>query len=404
MDEPAKADPLSRARTLGAAVEAAADEIERRRRLVPEVVDAIHRLRLARMFTPRNAGGDEVAPTDAIAAIEEVSRHDLSVGWNLFVANAAALIAPYLPPETAREVFGSPRALVAWGPPNDCVLETAPGGFRVNGRWAFASGCRHATWMGAHGHVAEPDGGKRRDANGDPIVLTVLFPAGKAVLLDDWNTIGMRGTGSESYRVDDLFVPEFRSGRRGDPSLRREPGPLYAFTMQSLYAAGVAGVALGAARAMLDALIDLAARKTPRGLRRLADRPAAQADGSAGGSATRGGARLSHGHAGDGSRARRCGRRHRHSRPRPGAPRRHPRDPRRRSGRPAAPGPTREWTRSSPAALSSAGSATCTRCRNRSRRARRITSVSAGCCSATRRRISCNPPARERRTANGSPL
>ena len=278
MDEPAKADPLSRARTLGAAVEATADEIERRRRLVPEVVDAIHRLRLARMFTPRSAGGDEVAPADAIAAIEEVSRHDLSVGWNLFVANAAALIAPYLPPDTAREVFGPPRALVAWGPPNDCVLETAPGGFRVNGRWAFASGCRHATWMGAHGHVAEPDGEKRRDANGEPIVFTVLFPAGKAVLLDDWNTIGMRGTGSESYRVDDLFVPESRSGRRGDPSLRREPGPLYAFTMQSLYAAGVAGVALGAARAMLDALIALAARKTPRGLRRLADRPAAQAD------------------------------------------------------------------------------------------------------------------------------
>ena len=278
MDEPAKADPLSRARMLGAAVEAAADEIERRRRLVPEVVDAIHRLRLARMFTPRNAGGDEVAPTDAIAAIEEVSRHDLSVGWNLFVANAAALIAPYLPPETAREVFGPPRALVAWGPPNDCVLETAPGGFRVNGRWAFASGCRHATWMGAHGHVAGPDGGKRRDANGEPIVLTVLFPAENAVLLDDWNAIGMRGTGSESYRVDDLFVPESRSARRGDPSLRHEPGPLYAFTMQSLYAAGVAGVALGAARAMLDALIALAARKTPRGLRRLADRPAAQAD------------------------------------------------------------------------------------------------------------------------------
>ena len=277
MDEPAKADPLSRARMLGAAVEVAADEIERRRRLVPEVVDAIHRLRLARMFTPRSAGGDEVAPADAIAAIEEVSRHDLSVGWNLFVANAAALIAPYLPPETAREVFGPPRALVAWGPPNDCVLETAPGGFRVNGRWAFASGCRHATWMGAHGHVAGPDGGKRRDANGEPIVLTVLFPAENAVLLDDWNAIGMRGTGSESYRVDDLFVPESRSGRRGDPSLRREPGPLYAFTMQSLYAAGVAGVALGAARAMLDALIDLAARKTPRGLRRLADRPVAQA-------------------------------------------------------------------------------------------------------------------------------
>ena len=277
MNDPAKADPLSRARCLGAAAEAAADEIERRRRLVPEVLDAIHRLRLARMFVPRSVGGDEVAPADAVAAIEEISRRDLSVAWNVFVANAAALIAPYLPPETAREVFGAPRALVAWGPPGDHAFEAAPGGFRVSGRWSFASGCRHATWMGAHGHVVEPDGGKRRDARGEPIVLTVLFPADRAILLDDWNAIGMRGTGSESYRVDGLFVPESHSGLRDDPSLRREPGPLYAFTMQSLYAAGVAAVALGAARAMLDAFVALAIRKTPRGLRRLADRPAAQA-------------------------------------------------------------------------------------------------------------------------------
>ena len=232
MNDPAKADPLSRARCLGAAAEDAADEIERRRRLVPEVLDAIHRLRLTRMFVPRSVGGDEVAPADAVAAIEEISRRDLSVAWNVFVANAAALIAPYLPPETAREVFGAPRALVAWGPPGDHAFEAAPGGFRVSGRWGFASGCRHATWMGAHGHVAEPDGGKRRDARGEPIVLTVLFPADKAILLNDWNAIGMRGTGSESYRVDGLFVPESHSGLRDDPSLRREPGPLYAFTIR----------------------------------------------------------------------------------------------------------------------------------------------------------------------------
>ena len=87
----------------------------------------------------------------------------------------------------------------------------------------------------------------------------------------------MRGTASEGYRVTDLFVPEAFSGTREDPTLRRDPGRLYAFTMAGLYAVGVAGVAFGIARAMLDEFIVLAAEKTPRGLQRLADSPVVQA-------------------------------------------------------------------------------------------------------------------------------
>ncbi len=277
MDQPAPPDALARARAVGAAIEEAADEIERRRRVIAPVMERIYEARLLRMFLPRSVGGGEVAPTGALAAIEELSRRDASVGWNVFVGNAAALIAPYLPPETARRIFRDPRALVAWGPPGRHTIAAVSGGYRVAGEWRFASGCRHATWMGAHGHVVEPDGELRRDAAGAPIVLTALFPAERATLLDDWDTLGLRGTGSESYRVDDLFVPERHTGRRGDPTLRRESGRLYAFTMQSLYAAGVAGVALGIARALLDALVALAVRKKPRGLERLADRPLAQA-------------------------------------------------------------------------------------------------------------------------------
>ena len=92
----------------------------------------------------------------------------------------------------------------------------------------------------------------------------------------------MRGTASEGYRVNDLFVPEAYSGTREDPSLRRDPGPLYAFTMQGLYAVGVASVAMGIARAMLDAFITLAAEKTPRGLQRMADSGLAELEASRG--------------------------------------------------------------------------------------------------------------------------
>jgi alkylation response protein AidB-like acyl-CoA dehydrogenase len=107
---------------------------------------------------------------------------------------------------------------------------------------------------------------------------TWLFPVEQARLLENWNPIGLRGTASESYTVEDLFVPEEFTGTREDPTLRREPGPLYAFPQQTLYSVGIASVALGIARGMLDAFIELALRKTPRGTGRLADNAVIQAE------------------------------------------------------------------------------------------------------------------------------
>jgi alkylation response protein AidB-like acyl-CoA dehydrogenase len=167
---------------------------------------------------------------------------------------------------------------VAWGPPNATRARAVDGGYHVEGTWDFASGCRHANWMGVHCLVAERDGSLRLNRRDRPLIRTLLFPAEKAQVLDTWDTIGMRGTGSDSYRVSDLFVPEAFSTTREEPELRRERGPLYAFTMQGLYAVGVAGVALGIARAMLDHFIELACRKAPRGLQRLADSAVVQGD------------------------------------------------------------------------------------------------------------------------------
>jgi alkylation response protein AidB-like acyl-CoA dehydrogenase len=132
--------------------------------------------------------------------------------------------------------------------------------------------------MGAHGTVVEPDGSLRLNKAGRPTVRTWLFPVEEARLLDNWDPIGLRGTASESYMVEDLFVPEEFSGTREDPSLRREPGPLYAFPQQTLYSLGIASVALGIARGMLDTFSELALRKTPRGTGRLADNAVVQAE------------------------------------------------------------------------------------------------------------------------------
>jgi alkylation response protein AidB-like acyl-CoA dehydrogenase len=278
MDDQDRSSPIARARDLKAAIIAASDAIESGRRLPEPLVVRLHEARLLRMLLPRAVGGDQMAPASYLLAVEEVARHDGSTGWIVFVANSCALIAAYLDPAAARTVFGDPRSTVAWGPPNGSRATAGAGGYRVSGTWDFASGCRHASWMGAHCPVVEADGSLRRDARGRPLIRTLLFPAREATVLDTWNTIGLCGTGSESYRVDDVFVPEAFSAARADPTSRREAGPLYAFTMPGLYAVGVAGVALGIARAMHEAFIALAGTKAPRGLNRLADNAVVQAD------------------------------------------------------------------------------------------------------------------------------
>lgn len=278
MDIQTSQDPVARARELGPAIAAAADEIERTRRIPEPLLGRLHDTRLFRMLLPRAADGDETEPALYVAAVEEIARHDASVAWNVFVGNSSALIAAFLEPAAFHAIFDDPRSIVAWGPPNASRAMAVDGGYRLTGKWDFASGCRQARWMGAHCHVQESDGTLRLNRFGRPTVRTLLFPAGEATLLDTWQTIGLRGTASDSYSVNELFVSETFSSTREDPTLRQQRGPLYAFTMQGLYATGVAAVGLGIARAMLAEFIALSSRKAPRGLARLADNAVVQAD------------------------------------------------------------------------------------------------------------------------------
>src|SRR5579863_6356383 len=188
-------DPVARARAVGSEIEAAAADIERTQRIPEPLLSHLHEARLCRMLLPRSVDGDEVEPWVYLRAIEVISRYDGSVGWNVFVANSSALIAPFLEPEAAGAIYADPRAVVAWGPPNQSKATAVPGGYRVSGQWNFASGCRQATWIGAHCHVMEPDGSLRLNIHGRPTVRTLLVPVEQAMLIDgSWDVIGMRGT------------------------------------------------------------------------------------------------------------------------------------------------------------------------------------------------------------------
>jgi alkylation response protein AidB-like acyl-CoA dehydrogenase len=259
---------LARARALGPLLESASETIEATRQLGPAVVDALHDAALFRLLMPRFLAGGEVDPVTFVHVIEAIAMVDGSTAWCLCQAAGCSMVGAYLTPEIAREIFGPRNAVLAWGPGPDARAVAVDGGYRVSGTWSFASGCRHATWLGGHAPIVEADGAARRRTDGSQDSRTMLFPSTRAEIVDVWHVSGLRGTGSDAFTVSDLFVPHAYSVSRDDPAERRHPGALYCFPSGSLYASGFAAVALGLARTMLDAFVELARDKTPRGGRR----------------------------------------------------------------------------------------------------------------------------------------
>ena len=262
------ADCIERARELGPQLEASAAEIERRRELPAPIVQAMIEGGLFRLLLPHSLGGAELPPVSYVQVIEEVAKHDASAAWCLGQANGCTMTAALLEPEVAREIFGEERGIVAWGPPGPAEARAVSGGYRLTGTWSFASGSHHATWLGAHVAILAEDGTPCLRGDGGPVIRTLLFPKSSARFTDIWHVIGLKGTGSDSYTVTDLFVPEDHTVLREAEPKPRQPGLLYAFSSSNMYSAGFAGVALGIGRSALEAFVELARDKIPRGAKR----------------------------------------------------------------------------------------------------------------------------------------
>src|SRR5262249_54775342 len=159
-------------------------------------------------------------------------------------------MAGFLPPDGAREVFASPDFAIAWGNGPATATEVV-GGYRLSGRWTFASGIRHATWLGngTECPVVDEAGNPKRHADGKPRRVILFFPKAAVSVTDVWRVSGLRGTGSDSYTVQDLFVPAAHAAAE-EPL---EPGPLYVFNTTNVFSVGFASVCLGIARGALDA-------------------------------------------------------------------------------------------------------------------------------------------------------
>src|SRR3979411_861834 len=267
---------IERAQALAPLIAGEADEIERTRRLTEPVVSALIENGLYRVLLPQSLGGTEAPPEIFMQMLEEVAKADASTAWCLGQCTVCAMTAAYLDPDAAREVSGARDGLPAGGAiAHECGV--VPGGARATARWDFASGSRQASWLGAHVQIIEADGTRRRKPNGAPEVRTILFPVASATMYDVWDVIGLNGTGTDSYSVDNLFIPEKFAALRDDPTALREKGPLYRLTTYTMFGLGFAAVSLGVARATLDAAIELARGKTSVGIKAMRENNAVQA-------------------------------------------------------------------------------------------------------------------------------
>ena len=256
------AECLVRAKSLIPLLQSAADRIDAQTELPPDVLDAMFDAGMFKLLLPRVYGGYELAPTDYIQCVEAIAQGDASAAWCMNQGSGCSMASAYVAPEVAMEVWGGKRDVVAWGQGPGAKAVRAAGGWRVTGTWSFASGSRHATWLGALCPTFEADGTPRLRPDGTPWDRTFLFRRDKAKIEDVWQVMGLRGTGSDNYTIQDLFVDDAHALTREYAPERRVHEPLYSLQSMQLYAGGFASVALGISRAMLDAFVDVAKTKT----------------------------------------------------------------------------------------------------------------------------------------------
>ncbi len=263
-DVPATQGYIARAQALAPLILAQADATEREGRVTCATMDALHEAGLLRMLLPKSIGGAELDLSTFVQTVEAIARADASTAWCVGQGCGCSFTAASLDSAVALKVFGAREAVLAWGPStkNARAVEVE-GGYIVTGQWMYASGSRNAQWLAGHCPVFDQSGAPVMGANGRQFERTCLFPKQEATITDVWSVMGLRGTGSDSYCVTELFVTADHTFTRDHEPDRREQGPLYRFSILNVYGAAFSGVALGIAGATLDAFIELAQKKTP---------------------------------------------------------------------------------------------------------------------------------------------
>jgi indole-3-acetate monooxygenase len=243
-----------RATSVATIADSFAEEGDRQGRLSPPVVDALHREGLFGMWVPRSVrGGIELDPVSSLQVIENLAYGDPSTGWVLMAsALANGTGAAYLGDTAVEELFADSMPVIAGQGTRPGNADPHDGGFHLTGSWSFASGIKHATHIHTLGVI---------QGTGEPRIF--VLPVGAATLVENWDVLGLRGTGSIDYRIDNVFVRDAYTHFAVTESPRRG-GMLYTIGIAGFALICHSGWACGVGRRLLDEL----AKKVSAGIGR----------------------------------------------------------------------------------------------------------------------------------------
>jgi alkylation response protein AidB-like acyl-CoA dehydrogenase len=251
---------IDAARQIAPIIRAHSEEAERKRRLSQPVLKALHETGLLRMTTPRSLGGLETDPVTRALVAEEIGRHDSAAAWTLENPLDWAFFCCRLPDEGAEEIYSrGADILIAAQFGRPLKATSANGGYRISGRAPFVSNCYDADWISSTVLVDDESAGD------EPEMRMVYFPRAECEIIDTWDVMGMRGTGSNDISVTDAYVPKSRTFPMVpdfEPGSHYR-GPLYRLPVVGAAASGIPTPMLGVARRALDEVTVLARTKTP---------------------------------------------------------------------------------------------------------------------------------------------
>jgi len=240
------ADIYTNARSLAGYLKEKSADIDAARRLPAEVAARLREAGMFRLMMPKAWGGPELSPAQQVEVIEELAIANVSAAWCVMIGCDSGFFAGFLDDATGRELFPHLDIVTAGGVMPNGRAERVEGGYRVTGQWPFGSGISHADVVGLTCRLYE-NGAPLTHRDGAPVLGALLTPAAEIEVVDNWQTTGMRGTGSSDYRAQDLFVPE-----RFQLNLRRPTRDGILWRRFTNFLPKVAGVPLGAARAAID--------------------------------------------------------------------------------------------------------------------------------------------------------
>jgi alkylation response protein AidB-like acyl-CoA dehydrogenase len=263
---PSPDELIERARAMAPEIRELAEATEQNRNVLPHIIEKIRDAELLRTCRPKEFGGFEHDGVTALRIAMTISAACASTGWSVNGAVSNGRSIAHFPIEAQHEVWSSdidPFTCAAFAPTGKAV--PVDGGYRLTGRWSFASGCDHASWIYLGGFIT-PEG-QAPPYEG----AFFLLPIGDVEIIDTWFVNGLAGTGSKDIATDDVFVPAHRVLMFSDARAGTTPGgkyhknPIYKMPLLINGASMLASTAVGAARGALDAYLEMTGTRETRG-------------------------------------------------------------------------------------------------------------------------------------------